>query len=63
MGKVHDVIVLIRMRSFLVTALPSHVCGVGLALVCHPIIAPMWPTWGQQLLSRSVAGVSLLLIH
>ena len=49
-------------RRFLVTALPSHVCGVGLALVCHPIIAPMWPTWGQQLLSRSVAGVSLLLL-
>ena len=49
-------------RRFLVTALPSHVGGVGLALVCHPIIAPMWPTWGQQLLSRSVAGVSLLLL-
>ena len=49
-------------RRFLVTALPSHVCGVGLALVCHPIIAPMWPAWGRQLLSRSVAGVGLLLL-
>ena len=26
-------------RRFLVTAFPSHICGVGLALVCHPIIA------------------------
>ena len=49
-------------RRFLVTAFPSHVCGVGLALACHPLITPMWPAWGQQLLSRSVAGVSLLLL-
>ena len=28
-------------QRFLITALPSHICGVGLALVCHPLIVPM----------------------
>ena len=49
-------------RRFLLSALLSHVIGVGVALIAHPLISAVAPTWGHATTHQPISGTPLLLL-
>ena len=49
-------------RRLLLSAFLPHAAGVGIALVAHPLISAVAPTWGHLTTRYQISGVPLLLL-
>ena len=49
-------------RRLLLSAFLPHAVGVGIALVAHPLISAVAPTWGHLTTRYQISGVPLLLL-
>ena len=49
-------------RRLLLSAFLPHAVGVGIALVAHPLISAVAPTWGHLTTRSQISGVPLLLL-